>query len=191
MPELREPAGPGDPGLREGGRIRVELPGAFWAGRKAERVLMGLEACNIALRFTGVHELAGDRDNPWIQAFLSLCSGFDGDTHDEVPWCSAFVNACHWLAGLPRTKSASARSWLTLGIRIPLSAAARGDIVVLKRGGEDQPGVEVLAAQGHVGFFAGLSPDGQLVHVLAGNQGDAVNITAFPIDRILAVQRVQ
>ena len=151
---------------------------------------MGLEAFNIALRFTGLHEIAGEKDNPFIQWCLSLCSGFDGETPDEVPWCSAFMNGCHFLAGLPRTKSAAARSWLRLGLRIPIAAAARGDVVVLKRGGGEQPGVEVLQAQGHVGFFAGLSPDGQFVRVLAGNQGDSVNIESFPIDRVLAVQRV-
>ena len=101
-------------------------------------------AFEIAQRFTGIKEVAGIRDNPMILAMLRL----DGDwpEHDEVPWCSAFVNFVCWLLRLPRSKSLRARSWLGVGHRISLEDARVGcDVVVISRGEPPQPGPESLA----------------------------------------------
>lgn len=143
----------------------------------------------MAQRFVGeIQELPGGQHNPAIQWFHMLC-GLGGDQADEVPWCSSFSNAVCWLLRLPRSKSAAARSWLTVGRAISLEAATPGyDVVVLQRGTGAQPGPEVLQAQGHVGFFAGL--DATTVFVLAGNQSNAVTVQGFPRAQVLGVRRL-
>ena len=141
----------------------------------------------VAKLFLGVHESAKG-ENPLIQWWLSLC-GFPATVKDEVPWCSAFVNAVAKLSGCGRTGSAAARSWLNIGPPVdPASAVPGFDVVVLKRGGADQPGPEVVNAQGHVGLFLGWSADE--VAVLGGNQADEVSIGHFKKDRVLGIRRL-
>ena len=148
---------------------------------------MMITAFDLAQRFVGVHEVPDHADNVTILAMLRL----DNATpqHDEVPWCSAFVNYIAWLLRLPRSKSLAARSWLEVGRPIELSEARCGfDVVVLQRGGENQPGPEVIAAPGHVGWFAGREGDDVLL--LGGNQGDRVCIERFKVARVLGVRRL-
>jgi len=146
-------------------------------------------AFEIAQRYIGIKEIPGKLANPQIVAMLQLEDSSVKD--DEVPWCSAFVNYVCWLLRLPRSKSLSARSWLSIGQAIDsMDAEAGFDVVVLKRGGEGQPGPEVLDAPGHVGFFAGLEDNGGTVLLLAGNQGDAVNVSRFPLEQVLGFRRI-
>jgi len=142
-----------------------------------------------AQRFIGVKEAPGLADNPIVMAMLRLDQTWPG--HDEVPWCSAFVNWIAWLWRLPRSKSLSARSWLGIGKPIDLGEAEIGfDVVVFKRGGGNQPGPEVLDAQGHVAFFAGFNAQRDRVLAVGGNQGDAVTLSSFPVSDVLGVRRL-
>ena len=140
-----------------------------------------MTAFEMAQRFVGeVSEGPGAIDDPFIQWCLASC-GFGPNSPDETPWCSAFVNRIAWLLRLPRSKSAAARSWLTVGQPIDLAQAVVGyDVVVLSRG--------INPTQGHVGFFAGL--EGKTVHLLGGNQSDGVTVAAFPVARVLGVRRL-
>lgn len=147
---------------------------------------VSLSTYDLAQRFVGIKEVPGNKDNPFIVWALSLCSL--PDVHDEVAWCSAFVNVICFILGLPRSKSAAARSWLLMGTAVELKDAELGDIVVLKRGTGDQPGPEVINAPGHVGFYAGLQ--GGRVLVVAGNQGDAVSNELFKVENILGIRRL-
>ena len=150
---------------------------------------MTITAFDLAQRFVGVRELPGNQDNAFIHSFLALDGG---DMHDEIAWCSAFVNYCAWLLRLPRSKSLAARSWLAVGTPVDLDQAAVGfDVVVLKRG-SGSPGPDVLNAPGHVGFFAGLQKVGgyPYVAVLGGNQSDSVKVSLFPAADILGVRRL-
>ena len=150
---------------------------------------MEITAFDLAQRYVGIHELAGTEDHPLIRWWLSLCGFPAGNVHDEVPWCSAFVNGIAWELRLPRTKSAAARSWLTVGRPISLSdAGADASVVILKRGDGSQPGPEILKAQGHVGFYAGMDTDSDHLLVLGGNQDNGVSIERFPVDRVLGVR---
>lgn len=97
---------------------------------------------------------------------------------DEVPWCAAFVGAVLARVGLPNTGSLLARSYESWGRAVPLHAAQRGDVVVLSRG---QPW------QGHVGILDRIA--GDRLFLLGGNQGNQVNITAYPVSRVVAVRR--
>lgn len=145
---------------------------------------------DLAMRHIGIRELAGGKDHPLVQWWLSLC-GFSLDTPDETPWCSAFVNGMAWLCRAVRSKSAAARSWLLCGQPIALKDATPGwDVVILKRGSGEQPGADVIKAPGHVGFFAGLEDGGRKVVLLGGNQGNAVSLARFDVADILGVRRL-
>ena len=144
-----------------------------------------ITAYDLALRFVGVREIEGTVDSPQILAMLRLDA--EWPKHDEVPWCSAFINYVTWLLRLPRSKSLVARSWLTVGIPKDIADAYLGfDVVILKRGGGNQPGPSVIAAPGHVGFYAGQ--DERSVYLLGGNQGDSVSVLPYPKSRILGVR---
>lgn len=148
--------------------------------------VISTSAFDIAQRFVGVKEVPGTSNNPQILAMLRLDQSWP--VSDEVPWCSAFVNYIAWLLRLPRSKSLQARSWLQVGIPVELFFAEVGfDVVVLKRG-ENDAGPEVLSAPGHVGFFAGAGEN--WIHVLGGNQGDAVSIQTFPVGQLLGIRRL-
>ena len=146
-----------------------------------------ITAYDLAQRFVGMTEVAGKVSNPQILAMLQLDQAWPEG--DEVPWCSAFVNYITWLLRLPRSKSLGARSWLQVGIPINLEDAELGfDVVILKRGGENQPGPDVINAPGHVGFFVGGDKD--IVLILGGNQSDSVNVSRFFVQNILGIRRL-
>lgn len=146
-----------------------------------------ISAFELAQRFIGIKEIPGSSDSYQIMAFLTLDASWPD--HDEVAWCSAFVNYICWELRLPRSKSLAARSWLSVGSAIKIDDAQVGfDVVILKREGPNEPGPEVLDAQGHVGFFAGT--DSGKVLLLAGNQSNQVNVSSFPIEQILGIRRL-
>lgn len=146
-----------------------------------------ITAFELAQRFVGIKEVNGTASNPSILAMLQLDEKWPTD--DEVAWCSAFTNWIAWLLRLPRSKSLAARSWLNVGLPVQLPEAAAGfDVVILKRGEGAQPGPEVIAAPGHVGFFAGLTTT--TVLLLAGNQGNSVSVASFPRANVLGVRRL-
>ena len=150
---------------------------------------MWITPFDIAYRFNGIKEVPGALSNPHIFAMLKLDNDWPED--DKVPWCSAYVNYVAWLLGLKRTKSLRARSWLSLNQTVSWNYAEVGfDIVILKRGGKNQPGAEIIKAPGHVGFFAGFSKKDDLVGVLGGNQSDGVNIAKYSKKRILGIRRL-
>jgi len=142
----------------------------------------------VAQRFTGIKETGGAiLSNPLILAMLRLDASWVQD--DQTAWCSAFINFICFVLGVQRSHSLAARSWLLVGTSIPLTDAMVGsDIVILTRGTGKQPGSDVIAAPGHVGFYAGQ--DEKNVYLLAGNQGDSVNIAPFPKSRILGIRRI-
>jgi uncharacterized protein (TIGR02594 family) len=148
---------------------------------------MTVTAYDLAQRWIGTREVAGAAANPFILGMLRLDQKFPTD--DAVPWCSAFANFIAWQLRLPRSKSLRARSWLHVGIPIPLADAAPGyDVVILQRGDGPQPGPAESNAPGHVGFFAAV--EGDHVLVLGGNQGNAITIDRFPAARVLGVRRL-
>jgi len=140
-----------------------------------------VNAFDLASRYIGVKEITlKGQDHPLVQWWLSLC-GFPSDVVDETPWCSAFVNGIAWELRLPRSKSAAARSWLGVGRPVNLTdARPENDVIVIRRGTGE--------IQGHVGFYAGWSPQGLLI--LGGNQGDQVCIKSFPLDSLLGIRRL-
>jgi uncharacterized protein (TIGR02594 family) len=119
----------------------------------------------------GIKEAPGAADNPRVLEYHSATSL--GARDDAVAWCSAFVNWCMKQNDIPRTNSASARSWLNWGTR--LDQPHKGCVTVLKRGSNP--------AQGHVALYVG---DGAgSVRLLGGNQSDQVKVSVFPTSMVL------
>jgi len=154
---------------------------------------MEVTAYSLASRFlkAGIAEMEGSLDHPLILWWLML-TGYGPILHDEVPWCAAFVNGVAWELDLPRPRvgAAAARAWLPIGLEVTLDQAQTAfDVVIIKRGPGNQPGVEVIDAPAHIGFFAGLR-DGGRVALLGGNQMDCVSIEDFSVSRVLSVRRL-
>lgn len=144
----------------------------------------------VAKTYLGVEEAPGKDNNAqivgWLREVAPWASG------DDIPWCSAFVTTIAKHLGLPFPHGVlglRARSWLAIGKPVQLSdARAEEDVVILKRGRGKQPGPEVIDWAGHVGFFAGHTP-GE-VHVLGGNQSDAVTLARFASGDVLGIRRL-
>lgn len=117
--------------------------------------------------------------NPQVEKYLKTCKGNASD--DSVPWCSAFVNWCAKQASAQRSNSLSARSWLKVGK--PVKTPKFGDVVVFWRGSKDDK------VTGHVAFFISYNPNGT-INVIGGNQGNAVNINAYPPSKLLGAVRI-
>lgn len=96
----------------------------------------------IAVSQLGVSEIKGENDNPIIIKYAEE-SEIKDFSHDEIPWCSVFVNWCCKKAGLEYTGKENARSWLDIGISI--NEPLPGDIVVFWRNYRE-------SWQGHVAF---------------------------------------
>ena len=147
-----------------------------------------LDAFAIGSRFIGLREVPGLASHPDILAMLRLDQSWPEGDH--VPWCSAFLNYVAWLAGVPRSRSLLARSWLAVGEPIALEEARSGwDVAVLRAPGRGQPDATVRDAPGHVGFYS--SHAGSRIVLLGGNQSDAVSIAGFPLSRLLGVRRLR
>ena len=115
-------------------------------------------------------------DNPRVLAYYKEAGV--PQTRDEVPWCAAFVGAVLARCGVQGTGSLLARSYESWGRPVRLEEAQPGDVVVLSRG---------APWQGHVAFYDRV--DGDKIYLLGGNQGNQVNVTAYPVARVVAVRR--
>jgi len=166
-------------------------------------------AADIAVNWShlGIVERAGDASHPFVQTALWRV-GMGLDASDEIAWCSGLATLVLETIGIPPSTSiklgpgrivgkAAARSYLRWGRAVERADWRRGDVCVFKRGGNDQPGKDVLDAQGHVAFFlelleggagaAGVS--GPMVRVVGGNQKNQITIADFPLAQLLDVRR--
>lgn len=120
----------------------------------------------------GVAEIEGEEANPRILQYFAATGAH---THsDETAWCAAFVSFVLEKLGIPSTKSAWSRSYLTWGKA--LDRPVKGCVVVFTRPPDP--------AKGHVAFF--VTEEADKVYVLGGNQGNRVTIAAYPKSRVLA-----
>lgn len=133
----------------------------------------------IALSQYGMSErLTGD--NPVILNYAADC-GMDKMPNDEMSWCSIFMNWVCFQAGLPRSDSPAARSWLKVGEQA--TTPTLGDVVVFWR-------VDPNSWQGHVGLFINFSEDRNFVYVLGGNQCNRVCIQTFSTEQVLQFRKI-
>lgn len=131
---------------------------------------------DVALSYLGLAEQPGPKNNPKIIAWWkTLRTPF---IDDETPWCAAFVGGVLEECGIKSTRSAAAQSYWRVKWGQVLKGPALGCVVVFWRGSRS-------AGTGHVGFVVGQDHQGHLM-VLGGNQGDAVTIKPFDIERVLS-----
>ena len=125
-----------------------------------------------ALAEYGTREVKGHGNNPkilgWAKEVDPRANDWLGNWYksDSIPWCGLFVGVCAARAGFPHGQSQlAALNWLKWGMAA--DKPSLGDVMIFKRKGG-----------GHVGFYVGESSTHY--HILGGNQGDEVNIRAFP-----------
>jgi uncharacterized protein (TIGR02594 family) len=131
------------------------------------------------LRHYGIKEVVGDKHNPEILAMFAEI-GFDWVKEDEVSWCSAALNYFCFKLGYERSGKLDARSWLKMPVVV--LKPSLGDIAVLWRNSPD-------SWEGHVGLF--ITQDINNVWILGGNQGNMLNISAYPRDRVLGYRQTK
>jgi len=131
-----------------------------------------------AERLRGLREVAGPGSNPAIMDWAEAQGGWVERyyTGDDVPWCGLFVAHCLRDAGFRGPPNPlAALAWADWGRA--LSEPADGAVLVFRRPGG-----------GHVGFCVGADPDGGALHVLGGNQSDAVSVVRIARERLVAMR---
>ena len=136
------------------------------------------EILHETLKLYGLKEIPGEKNNPQIMDMFKEI-GFSWVQDDETAWCSALINYVCKKAGYERSGKLDARSWLKMPIIV--LKPSLGDIVIFWREHPD-------SWKGHVGLF--ISQDTDYVYTLGGNQGNMVNITPYPRNRVLGYRQV-
>ena len=129
------------------------------------------------LRRKGLHEV---RDRSRLMAWLRSDGKTLGDPA-KLPWCGDAIQTCLALTLPDEPQPANpylARNWLKFGAELPQPAL--GAILIFWRGSK-------TGTAGHVGLYAGEDKQGYL-HVLGGNQSDAITIARLDRGRLLGVR---
>lgn len=125
----------------------------------------------------GVREIVGPKHSPTIMGWAKrLGAKVLGITvrDDETPWCGLYAAEVVDRAGIhPPPIAVRASEWSKWGRG--LIGPRYGCILTFTRSGG-----------GHVGFYVG--EDDTHLHVLGGNQGNAVSITRIAKDRLSAMR---
>lgn len=125
----------------------------------------------------GVTETPGPANNPVIMAWAKEVGLEKTYPNDATAWCGLFMALIAKRAGWEVVGGPLwARNWANFGRRVEEKDAALGDVVVFSR-----------ETGGHVGLYVG--EDASAIHVLGGNQSDAVTITRIARSRLIAVRR--
>lgn len=126
----------------------------------------------LAKGYLGEHEILGVKDNQ----FILDCFKFTNykASHDEVPWCAAFVSRVLEESGYKSSHSAWAFDFSNYGTKSELKAGA---IVVFKW----------ATGGGHVSIIDHMV-DEHTVACCGGNQSDMVKISQFPRASIIALR---
>lgn len=132
----------------------------------------------LALQYYGTTAVPGDRSNPLILGFFQLAKHIEVKD-DDIPWCSAFMNAICKQVGAPTTDSLMARSWLEKGQYI--KEGQFGDVVIFWRD-------KVDGWSGHVGLV--IANIGKYLWVLGGNQSNMVKIEMYSKEKVLGYRRL-
>jgi len=141
---------------------------------------MNIQLVQKAMEYYKVREVPGKKHNDIISEWTNRILSWAYD--DEVPWCSSFMNAMAEDSGLEKTGKANARSWLNAGVEVDNPIIS--DVVIFWRSSPK-------SWKGHVGIFMGYRYDGKYIAVLGGNQSNEVNISLYPVSRLLGFRRLR
>jgi len=128
----------------------------------------------------GLNEVPGPQSNPKILEFFQEL-GYDWVNDDSTTsWCSAMLSYYAKKCGYEYYSGLDARGWLKMPIMVlkPMP----GDVVVLWR---NNP----LSWEGHCGLFINWTDT--KVYLLGGNQGNQINISVYPRDRIIGIRSLK
>lgn len=129
------------------------------------------------LRRKGLHEV---KNRSTLMAWLRSDGKTLGDPA-KLPWCGDAIQTCLALTLPDEPQPVNpylARNWLRFGV--PMATPALGCILVFWRGSKN-------GTSGHVGLYAGEDAQGYL-HVLGGNQSDAITIARLDKGRLLGMR---
>lgn len=127
--------------------------------------------------YIGTTEVSGSDSNKAILEFAKRAD-ISWYKDDSTPWCAVFVNAMCDLCGLPETKSAMAKSFVTWGHGISIEEAQKDNTNVIGVFHRGNP----ASSSGHVAILKQVSSDGKTASMLGGNQSDKVCIQNFKLD---------
>lgn len=146
---------------------------AWLAGEPGPRLLKEF------LAIYGTAEKPGPGSNPSILAWARAVGLERIYLSDETAWCGLAMAYVALQAGWDASPAGNglwARNWLQWGA--PSEIPMLGDVLVFSRGRN----------LGHVGVYVGEDPAGFL-HVIGGNQSDAVTIKRIARARLLGARR--
>jgi len=143
------------------------------------RVYANVDLMRQAFLSYGQTEYYGQTSNPWILQMIQRWIPWASDD-SAIAWCSIWMNDVAKAASAEHTSSASARSWLDVGV--PIDMPEPGDVVILWRESK-------TSWKGHVGLF--VSEVGDVINILGGNQGNAVSIKGYRRSRLLGYRRLR
>ena len=128
--------------------------------------------------YRGLCEVEGEGNNKKLIS-LAKKAGFSWYTNDDVPWCAVMMNIALMIAGVPGTKSASAKSFLKWGRPVNLKEAREnvGQVIAIFHRGDSS-----RDSAGHVTVVESISTDGKMIVGIGGNQSDCVKSSKMRID---------
>lgn len=133
---------------------------------------------DFALGKLSVREIPGPPSNKEILEFFAHTSGGVPVAGDETAWCAAFAGCCLIKSGYQSTRSKAARSYARYGTE--LQAYRFGAIYVFDRSDPTNPNAA------HVAFCLGEYPAKNIAFMLGGNQGNAVSIKPYSLEKLIA-----
>jgi uncharacterized protein (TIGR02594 family) len=127
----------------------------------------------------GLAEVPGPGSHPRIQRAIELAARWLDDDDSQTAWCGCLRGlwGLETGTGVPHSHYRAA-AWTRWGKAVTLTAAGRGETVILTRPGGH-----------HVGLFDSLSADGLSVMVLGGNQGNKVSVAPYKRSMVVGVRR--
>ena len=135
---------------------------------------------NFVSRYYGISDIPGNLNNQKVLMFFKE-TGHKDVKDDETSWCSVFIAYCAKELNQKYPKSATARSWLDLGVKV--SDPVPGDLVIFWR---ESPN----SWKGHVGIFIGYDSNTNEIITLGGNQDDMVKIKKYSANQVLGYRRI-
>lgn len=132
----------------------------------------------------GVKEIPGPEGNEKIVKWTQRLFPWAQD--DTVPWCSILIynKAIELGLEVPKKNPGLARSWLDVGVSIPLEEAVPGDLCIYWRVSPD-------SVYGHIHEYVNITDAKKFIRGLGGNQGNELNIRPYAVSRLLDVRRLR